>query len=550
MRLRRRLSSGEWWSAPAGNRFVGWCAGAAFAPFGILALRIAAIRPRVYLAGDLAIMDVTVRRALHWQGALGPYDRFHWHHPGPILVYMFAFADRIVGASNGAAAQMIVAALVAAVCLGGIVLALAWEQKLSRTTVLLAVATTLAFALLLGDQTVLDPWNPHIVVLPMVLLGFLAARSWYGSASSFLAAGLVATFAIQCEIGTFPLAAALVLVAATGTMRAWRRGELALRWRDSLWLIAAIAFWIPPIVQQATHHPGNLTLITRFFLASHPQAGITYGIAATGGALASSFGFTAPVVIFGPPTRVFVEYALMSAAAVAALSYGVVARERHIRLFAALACGAIVVSTVASADITGLVGTYLVAWAAAPAVWLVVGAIPATARWVHGARAGLASALAVTALVIVAVSVVRPSLNTAEQAPNLGRITSLVTHELRGRRHPSVAIDFSDWTTGWLTPGLADQLDMRGIRYAVPSIFRFPLGSTARSSSMADTVALVDRGYTPPAGLVEIGRAGTVGVYWGPTPPRPRHIGHRFAAAKSAMRASPGSTATISPQNR
>jgi hypothetical protein len=166
MRLRGRLSSGEWWSAPAGNRFVGWCAGAAFAPFGILALRIAVIRPRVYLAGDLAIMDVTVRRALHWQGALGPYDRFHWHHPGPILVYMFAFADRIVGASNGAAAQMIVAALVAAVCLGGIVLALAWGQKLSRTTVVLAVATTLAFALLLA------------VAGTARLAGRLGARHW------------------------------------------------------------------------------------------------------------------------------------------------------------------------------------------------------------------------------------------------------------------------------------------------------------------------------------------------------------------------------------
>src|SRR5207248_944098 len=59
------------------------------AVIGVVRLAVSLRRP--FLAGgDAAFIELAVRQALRGRQLLGPYSRFGWNHPGPVLFYLFA----------------------------------------------------------------------------------------------------------------------------------------------------------------------------------------------------------------------------------------------------------------------------------------------------------------------------------------------------------------------------------------------------------------------------------------------------------------------------
>jgi hypothetical protein len=228
--------------------------------------------------GDAAFVELDVLHALHGGVALGVYSRFGWHHPGPALFYLLApvywLSDEhsrslFLGAwlVNGASA--VVAVLV--------VRARAGELAARITAVFV-----LAFLAALGFRELIDPWNPKLVALPLLLLMVSVAACVDGSRWSFVLVIVVASYLVQADIGTAPLGVALVAFAAVGYVHAARHPRATDDARPPMtrsrlwpWVPAAVAagagllMWSGPLVQQLTSNDGNLSKILRFSL--HPR---------------------------------------------------------------------------------------------------------------------------------------------------------------------------------------------------------------------------------------------------------------------------------------
>jgi hypothetical protein len=111
-------------AAPASGRLPllgGVVALVAVAAMGVVeAVRIAGSSHPQIFAGDIALIDLGARDAWRGHQLLGPYSRFGWHHPGPVLFYLMALPGRLMGNGPGinlAAVLINAAAAVAAVAL-------------------------------------------------------------------------------------------------------------------------------------------------------------------------------------------------------------------------------------------------------------------------------------------------------------------------------------------------------------------------------------------------------------------------------------------------
>lgn len=67
-------------------------------PFALALIRLLATSGRhVYLADDLALIDLHTRRALQWKQQLGVFDHNGWNHPGPTYFYLLSLVYRLLG---------------------------------------------------------------------------------------------------------------------------------------------------------------------------------------------------------------------------------------------------------------------------------------------------------------------------------------------------------------------------------------------------------------------------------------------------------------------
>jgi len=288
-------------------------------PFAIEAMRIIASTYHVYLSDDLAIVDLHVRDAIHWNQQLGPLDRFGWNHPGPAYFYLLSVPARVFG--SGARSEFLGALGINALS----ALATIWvvRRRCGRRSALWCAAcigllcteliSTSPGATTFSEShlgALVSPWNPDVVILPLLLVGVLCAAGATGSPISLLGAALVGSFCVQTNIATFPLVATLLAagcIAAVirwllrrrrtrapetaepvdsvdASLRTWTAGAPGSRsGRWTTWLLIGglvllVLVWLPPVVQQIWGHPGNLALIWRFFTANHPPHSLQTGL--------------------------------------------------------------------------------------------------------------------------------------------------------------------------------------------------------------------------------------------------------------------------------
>ncbi len=540
----------------------------------------------VYLPDDLALIDLHTREALRWRQELGPFDRYGWHHPGPTYYYLLATVARVLG--SGARAEFVGATLINGLAAVGVV----WVVRRRAGAVAAAWAAACVAALCLqlamtgpADLTysesrlgaLVSPWNPTVVILPLLLTVVLAAasvRSW----RALLGAVLVGSFVVQTDISTLPLVAASLVLGATSlaatsrTRRRTARARLAggqgepaqptgVRPGDGdppprsrrlkvgrvvtgLGVIVLVVMWVPPVLEQLTHHPGNLTLLYRFFTSGRPGQ----GAAAAAWTTVSAFGVavlgpaeTMAQVLGGQPAHVGVALAVT----VATVLVGVVVvwsawRRRHafaVMLGAQVVVGW-VVSGIASSRITGLVTGYLVLWAVVvpttAAIALVLLPWGSVARWIggmlpgsrsprrgtwQGASRALRPAIVGTAAVALAagsaltVQVTRLPPLSAASSPVVARLVSVVTPELRRGQAVYVGIDWANLIAVEEFIGLVNELDARGYHPQVSPFWAVQFGRayvgsgtgmTTVSLSQWTRVARQSPGY--------LGRAGGLAV--------------------------------------
>ena len=234
--------------------------------------------PPIREVSDGAILEIYTLEALRGALLVGPYSRFGWHHPGPLYFYTLApwywlSGLHTAGMQAGALAINLIATWV-------IVRTMIAEA--STPTAIAVSSFTAWYAFRTGDMLV-SVWNPHIVVLPLVAYTVLAAAAAGRPRRSYLL-GLVVVgaFLAQTHLAMVPI------VAVLGVAAAWKSRRLS----GTTWAIAVavkLVLWIPPLVEQLTHRPGNLVSIARFFVHGGRGQDLSIAVASWASAVTAAF---------------------------------------------------------------------------------------------------------------------------------------------------------------------------------------------------------------------------------------------------------------------
>ncbi len=466
-------------------------------------------RPHWYPLLDMAQTEIRVRDVtshpplIGLAGRIGPFGPNGGSHPGPLSFYALWPVWKLLGGSSyGLFAANVVLDVVA---MG---LALWMALRRGGRPLLLGIAAVLAvLTRAYGAFLLTLPWNPYLPVLWWFVF-VLAVWSVLADDLAMLPILVFAgSFCMQTHISYLGLIGGLVLVTVVmvGRSAFKRRGDADARralWRwGGISVAAGVVLWIPPVIDQFAHSPGNLGIIRDYF--SHPPSStspIGFGrgvdvllsqldpwkllsqtLVRDSGALEVT-GSRLPgvllLIVFG--ASVIVAWRL---------------RRRVLLLLDAVIVAALALGLVSSARIFGTVWFYLMLWAWGlvalmlfaigwTAVELLRARIGADHRMLRNlAPAGAAALAAVTLIASVAfafqassVTVQTPRINESLGAlvvPTADALTQLGRRRVGGDRGPYLVTWLPDaQAIGSAGFGLLNELDRRGFDVRAAESFR------------------------------------------------------------------------------
>ena len=537
--------------SPAGRRLGRLGAPVAFlavgTPYVVALIRVLATAgARITLPDDLALIDLHVRRALSFRQQLGVFDHDGWNHPGPAYFYAQSVAYRLFGDRP---ASLFAGAVLLS---GASALATLWvvRRRTSPTRTVIAAGALCWLGIILSAHSpsaltysegplggLASPWNPMVVVLPLLLLMVLSAAAVAGSGLSLLGAALVGSFVLQANISSGPLALLMIAVAGVGwVVTLIRRRGTERRISPASWLLGAaggvllVLVWLPPVVEQLSGHPGNMTLIARYF-SSHnsgqPWSAAGWSVVDVGASLVVGPSQVMARVLGGRPPHALLGIVVLLGA-VAAAGTAVVVGVRQDRRFAAGLGIAALVGVLGLLEsfsrIVGFIFGYLVVWAvvvplAAGLSVLLLG-VPARWRTGHALRRGRLALLSLTvagSLVFALVALGTPATSSASD-PQVARLAAMVAAHLRPGQEVAVGDAGAGSSTTQLIDlerfiGLVNELDRQGYRPRVNHLWRAQFGPGYQSSGH-EAASFVLTTWTPrsPTTPGYVGRVGDMAL--------------------------------------
>ena len=459
----------------------------------IVAIVVVAVQtdPDVVPGGDMASLELGVREALAGRRLLGPYSRFGFHHPGPVYFYLQVIPYVLLGSVSGLQAGALAINGIAAACTVVVLQRVAGERAGWGSALAL-----LSFGVAVGPATLRDPWNPFVVVLPLVLFGVLCAIAVSGRPAHLWGALVVGSACVQTSIATAPYVAVLVAVClVVAVRRGW--------WRDlfhgrtaAIGAIAVVLLWLPPLIEQFLFRGGNIGHIARFLLSGQGGRDAASATAAYVEAVA-----TLPL---GRPTRDVAATPQLVPAAVAVavltMSAGcwLVARARRSPLPSALGALA-TIGMLVTYPLTFLIADpmagYLVYWMVAAPMLAWVAVAMAIVR-----RVPATAALNVVAVLALSLSMLRLGPPSEKHDPRTAgpAAEAIAAADAAGAQRVLLRVpDDLDWPIA-LGVGLA--LDRAGYDFRVTDDWLLYFGENHRSTGEESLVLTVsDEGTRPSA---------------------------------------------------
>ena len=489
---------------------------------------------------ELRVRDITAGHL----DLVGFYSRFsalgrHGSHPGPAMFILFAPWYWLFGSTPWA-----LVAAAAVLHLTAVVLILWMAGRRAGTAGTIAAAAAVGVLMhALGPVVVTRPWNPYFPLLWYVAVLVAVWSVLDGDVPMLVVLAFAGSVCVQAHNSYLGVVAALGLLAvgAAGT-HAWRtprdRGRV-LGWAAVAVAVAAVV-WLPPIIEQLTHSPGNFGVMWRYFL--HPDVPHVGLHAATDTVLvqlnpwriATGQIFFEQLRIQGSTGPGIVTLLVWLASFVAAQRRSV---PRTLRTFQWTVAVALVVGWLSVSRIPGGLFWYLVLWGWVHSVCVLV-AIAATAvtlarplvagRSARGARRFVPALVGIAALVGVA-AVAGLTADAADATlgapdPVLDRALPPVLRALHGvDRHRPVIVVWSERTVGGPGREMVNELARRGYDVGAQHQYSTQVTPfhTARPSADAVVVVLAGPGERarwsarpgvrslgviprPPAGPVEV----------------------------------------------
>lgn len=229
-----------------------------------------------YPVGDLGQANMRMLSFWSHPPLVGPAGRIigeggvQGNHPGPAIFWAAWPLWRLLGGSSWA-----LNASVAATNLTGVAVALACARRLGGRRVAAGIGvvslTTLAG---FGPEVMLQPWNPSMALTWYLVLVVATWGVVLGHRGMLPIVAGAASYVVQCHAGYAPPALLLCAVAGIAAVRvAWRDRADGGTARLLPWLAGAAAtagvLWTPPIVDQLTNEPGNISILLHSF--THPD---------------------------------------------------------------------------------------------------------------------------------------------------------------------------------------------------------------------------------------------------------------------------------------
>jgi hypothetical protein len=440
--------------------------------------------------GDSALLELGVRRLGSDPLLLGPYSRFGWNHLGPApfvvlaLPYWLTGGDAL-GLSLGALSINVVSVVGIAV--------LAWRRGgaplLAWSMVLVALLLHL-----LGPEVLRDPWNPHLAIVPLALLVFLAWSVACGSVWLLPVAVGVGSAIVQTHLGFGPVVG--LLLAGSLVLLLTRRRSGLLRPLAVTAVVAAV-LWAPAVIEELSNDPGNLSTLRTYVEEERETPGLR-----TGAELASAQLGRLPASVIGddqgeggglarggPGWPIALTAGAMAVAAVVAWRRRLPDVLRLVPLVLLFAAA----SVLAASNIDGERYAYLVTWIAVGglAAWLVVGA--ALVPWRRG-RGRVPALLAGAALVWgISFGTAGAASDTTVPEADRSAVMARLTEGLDAALPPGdcpVLVRFSG-DVGWAWgAGVVLALEKAGHDVRVDPRWRIMFGDRAVEKAPAESPAL------------------------------------------------------------
>jgi hypothetical protein len=213
----RERDEGAGGSSSGAPRWMVWAAWGivALAVLPILINGLDGLRRPWHPAGDWAMTELRVIEVGTADTPLvGPYSRFSWNHPGPLLFWLYALPYRLIG---GPSALLGAAALVNAASVAGM-LGFAWRR--GRLPVLVTLAAALALCTHAFGPTMLrDPWNAWVTVLPFGVLLLASWSAFEGDRAGLFTLAVIGSFLSQSHVGFVPVTVTLTVLGVAGFVR-------------------------------------------------------------------------------------------------------------------------------------------------------------------------------------------------------------------------------------------------------------------------------------------------------------------------------------------
>jgi hypothetical protein len=445
---------------------------------------------------DLAMTELQIRDVasstpplVGLAGRIGTATR-PGNHPGPMSFWLLWGPYQLLGAS--AAAMQAATVVVHGVAMG----ATLWLAR-RRGGLVLAVAVALLLAVLVrqyGAEALTQPWNPYLPLLSWVLFLLAVWSVVCGDLKLLWVAVAAGSLCAQTHVPYLGMTAGLLALAvAVALFDTWRqRADPAarralLRWGAVAAAVGAL-LWLPPVIDELVHDPGNLSILWGHFTDPPEEpVGLRRGVELlllhldAGHLLRGSevaVGFQVGGVA-GNGSRV-VGTVLLGAWAVAAL-VSLRTGPPSLRRLHLVVGAALVLSAVSMGRIFGTVWYYLMLWAWAVDALLLI-AVGWTVVAVVGPRlptaarrpAAVASSLAMVAAVVGFAAVAADGSRHVEvPAPGLSatlrRIVPQTAQALRSGSVPGGGED-GRYLVRWSDPvdigapgfGLLNELERRG----------------------------------------------------------------------------------------
>jgi hypothetical protein len=447
----------------------------------------------------------------------GVQSRYGWDHPGPAMFWVLAPFYWLRGDTG----ILFGVGLLNAVAVAGAVI-VAWRRGGQALTVIVGIGALL-LERALGSNFLVDAWNPWIALVPFFAYVLLA---WSIAERDFVAlpwAVGVGSFLIQTHVGYAPLVLGIGTIAAVLAFAGPRPDASAHGWtfrRGAIvGVIVGVVVWLPPVVQELTGDPRNLSEIVSYFRhPTEPVIGLAMGWGIMGKELGVAWLTGNDVGTLGAVATASVIPALILLAAV--LGLAVVAwrrREGAVARLAILLVAASGVGVLAGSRITGLPGSYLLRWwwvlgmllwcSLAWSVWTLLAATATKpARVIALVGIGALSVFSIGAAIVAVPA--RVPLDRVSRV--LGRLTPRVTALLQHNRTYLVTYANSS-DIGAAGVGLYLALAEHGFHVKVLPAQAQPFSTwrVAHAGEVNGTITLADsddvaHGWTPPPGAREV----------------------------------------------